>query len=114
MEKKLNNFLTLKADIIKCFINRFPDKQQPLKYTTTKKYQYGQDILILVIVKQGLAFNIPIYYFSFFDLLYGLIKLNVKQASIKIKIKNGIPLILILQKLNLPIFQKLNLLMPSP
>ena len=51
MEEKLNNFFALKADIIKCFINRFPDKQWPLKYITTKKYWYGQEILIPVIAK---------------------------------------------------------------
>ena len=47
-----------------------------------------------VIAKWGPAFNIPIYYPSFFDLLYSLIKLNIKQASAKIKIEDGVPLIL--------------------
>ena len=51
MEKKLDNFFALKADITKCFINRFFDKQWPLKYTTTKKHQCGQEILMLVIAK---------------------------------------------------------------
>ena len=37
-KKKLDNFLALKADITKYFINRFLDKQWPLKYTTTKKH----------------------------------------------------------------------------
>ena len=37
MEKKLNNFLALKVDIIKYFINRFLNKQWPLKYIITKK-----------------------------------------------------------------------------
>ena len=96
MEEKLNNFFALKVDIIKCFTNRFPDKQWPLKCITTEKCQYGQDILVLVITKWGLAFNISIYYFSFFDFLYGLVKLNIKQASAKIKIEDSIPLILML------------------
>ena len=51
MEEKLNNFLTLKADVIKCFINRFPNKQWPSKYIITKKYQYRQEILMPVIAK---------------------------------------------------------------
>ena len=38
MEEELDNFLALKVDVIKCFINRFFDKQWPLKYTMTKKY----------------------------------------------------------------------------
>jgi hypothetical protein len=37
MEEELNNFLILKADIIKCFINRFPNKQWLLKCTITEK-----------------------------------------------------------------------------
>ena len=46
-----------------------------------------------VITKWGLAFNISVYYFNFFNFLYSLIKLNIKQAFIKIKIKDGVPLI---------------------
>jgi len=37
MEEEQDNFLALKVDVVKCFINRFPDKQCPLKYTITKK-----------------------------------------------------------------------------
>src|SRR6266702_4142449 len=72
----------------------------------TKKHQCGQEILMLVITKWGPAFNIPIHHPSFFNLLYGLVKLNIKQVSTKIKSKNGIPLT--------PTPQKLNILMPSP
>ena len=93
MEEEPDNFLALKADIAKYFASRFPNKQQPLKCTITEKCQYRQEILVPVITKQGPAFNIPIYYSSFFNLLYGLIKFNIKQASTKIKIKNSVPLI---------------------
>ena len=93
MEEKLDNFFILKVDIIKYFINYFFNKQWPLKYTTTKKYQYRQEILMPVITKQRLVFNILIYYPSFFNLLYGLVKLNIKQASTKIKVEDGVPLI---------------------
>ena len=78
MEEELDNFLALKIDIIKCFINHFSNKKQPLKYIIIKKHQYRQEILMLVITKQGPAFNIPLYYFSFFNLLYSFIKLNIK------------------------------------
>jgi len=37
MEEEPTNFLALKADIIKYFASRFPNKQWPLKYTITKK-----------------------------------------------------------------------------
>ena len=49
-----------------------------------------------VITKWGLAFNIPIYHPSFFNFLYSLIKLNIKQAFVKIKVEDNIPLILML------------------
>ena len=38
MKKELDNFLALKADITKYFINYFFDKQWPLKYITIKKH----------------------------------------------------------------------------
>ena len=91
MEEELDNFLALKADIAKCFISRFPNKQQPLKCTTTKKRQCGQEILMPVIAKQGPAFNILIHYPSFFNLLYSLIKLIIKQATAKIKNEDSVP-----------------------
>ena len=37
MEEELDIFLALKADVAKYFASRFPNKQWPLKYTTTKK-----------------------------------------------------------------------------
>ena len=112
MEEEPDNFLALKADIIKYFVSRFPNKQQPLKYTTTKKRQYRQEILMPVITKQGPAFNILIYYPSFFNLLYSLIKLNIKQATTKIKNKDGVPLVLTPKQLNLltPLRELVNLL----
>ena len=55
-----------------------------------------------VIAKWGPAFNIPTHHPSFFDLLYGLVKLNVKQATAKIKNKDGVPSIPTPQKSNLP------------
>ena len=61
---------------------------------------------MLVIAKWGLVFNIPVHHFSFFNFLYGLVKLSIKQATAKIKIKNGV--------LSTPTPQKSNLLMPSP
>ena len=70
-----------------------------------EKCQCGQEILVLVITKQGLAFNIPTYHLSFFDFLYGLVKLNIKQATAKIKNKDGV--------FSIPTPQKLNLLAPS-
>ena len=103
MEEEPNNFFALKVDIAKYFTNHFFNKQQPLKYTITKKRQYRQEIFMLVIAKQGLAFNIPIYYPSFFNLLYSFIKLIIKQATTKIKNKNSVPLVLTPKRLNLPI-----------
>ena len=92
IEEELDNLFVLKADVTKCFKNHFPDKQWPSKYIMTEKYQCGQEILMPVIAKWGPAFNILIHHLSFFNLLYGLIKLSVKQAATKIKSKNGIPL----------------------
>jgi hypothetical protein len=87
-----------------------------LKYTTTKKRQYRQEILIPVITKWGPAFNILIYYPSFFNLLYSLIKLNIKQATTKIKNKDGVPLALTPKQLNLltPLCELVNLLNHFP
>ena len=45
-----------------------------------------------VIAKWEPAFNILTYYPNSFDLLYGLVKLNAKQATAKIKTENGVPL----------------------
>ena len=101
MEKKLKNFLTLKVDIAIYFTHYFFNKQWPTKASITEKYQYRQEILILVITKQGPLFNILTYYPSFFNLFYSFIKLNIKQATTKIKNKDSIPLILTPQKLNL-------------
>ena len=105
MEEEPDNFLALKADVAKCFASRFPDKQWPSKYTTTEKRQYGQEILVPVIAKWGPAFNIPIHHPSFFNLLYGLVKLNVKQATAKIKNEDGVP--------SAPTPKQSNLLTPS-
>ena len=71
-----------------------------------------------VIAKWGPAFNIPIHHPSFFNLLYGLVKLNIKQVSAKIKSKNSIPLTLTPQKLNIltlspqPLYKPIGFLNP--
>ena len=69
-----------------------------------------------VIAKWGPAFNIPIYYPSFFNLLYSLIKLIIKQATTKIKNKDGVSLALTPKQLNLltPLRELVNLLNHFP
>ncbi|XTI95315.1 hypothetical protein V2W45_1349738 [Cenococcum geophilum] len=74
-----------------CFTHYFPNKRWPAKASTTEKRQYGQ-ILVPVIAKWEPAFNIPTHHPNSFDLLYGLVKLNVKQATAKIKTEDGVPL----------------------
>jgi hypothetical protein len=37
MEEEPDNFLALKADIVKYFETHFPNKQWPSKYTITEK-----------------------------------------------------------------------------
>ena len=102
MEGEPENFLALKADMAICFTHCFSNKQWPVKASMTEKRQCGQEILVPVIAKWGPAFNIPTHHPSFFYLLYGLVKLNVKQATAKIKNEDGVPSTLTSQKLNLP------------